>query len=83
MSQSVRSKLRTYTQGLTGHTNAAKRESLRRNIVDSTSLIHYSYLSMVNLMDQLIGNVTQQLKDRGLWNNTIMVFTSDSEWIDG
>ena len=35
---------------------------------------------MVNLMDQLIGNVTQQLRDRGMWNNTIMVFTSDSSF---
>ena len=37
-----------------------------------------TYLSMVNLLDNSIGNITQQLKDRGLWNNTILVFSSDS-----
>ena len=37
-----------------------------------------TYLSMVNLLDQFIGNVTQQLKDGGFWDNTLVVFSSDS-----
>ena len=37
-----------------------------------------TYSSMVNLLDSLVGNVTQQFVDLGLWDNTLMVFTSDS-----
>lgn len=37
-----------------------------------------TYLSMVNLLDNLIGNLTQQLKDKGFWDNTVLVFSSDS-----
>jgi arylsulfatase A-like enzyme len=37
-----------------------------------------TYLSMVNMLDQFIGNVTQQLKDGGFWNNTLVVFSADS-----
>ena len=37
-----------------------------------------TYMSMVNLLDTSIGNLTQQLKDKGFWDNTVLVFSSDS-----
>ena len=39
-----------------------------------------TYLSMVNLLDGIIGNVTAQFQQRGLWNNTLVVFSSDSTY---
>ena len=37
-------------------------------------LIH----AMVSALDELVGNVTKTLKSTGLWQNTVMVFTSDN-----
>ena len=34
--------------------------------------------SMVNLLDVIVGNVTRKLKERGLWDNTLVVFTGDN-----
>ena len=34
--------------------------------------------SMVNLLDIIIGNITMILKERGLWENTLIVFTGDN-----
>eukprot|EP00730_Choanoeca_flexa_P008727 TRINITY_DN12529_c0_g1_i1.p1 TRINITY_DN12529_c0_g1~~TRINITY_DN12529_c0_g1_i1.p1 ORF type:complete len:113 (+),score=27.10 TRINITY_DN12529_c0_g1_i1:404-742(+) len=36
------------------------------------------YHSFVHLMDSVIGNVTQALKDKGMWNETFMIFSSDN-----
>lgn len=33
---------------------------------------------MVNLLDDVLGNVTSLLKARGLWDNTLMILTSDN-----
>jgi len=36
------------------------------------------YVSMVNLLDGVVANITTQFKQRGMWNNTLMVFSADS-----
>lgn len=36
-----------------------------------------AHLGLVNMADSLIGNVLDSLKDKGLFDNTIIVFTSD------
>merc|ERR1712228_37750 len=36
------------------------------------------YQSMVNLLDIIIGNVTQLLKSNDLWNDTLLIFTGDN-----
>jgi arylsulfatase A-like enzyme len=37
-----------------------------------------TYGGMLSAADQGIANVTQALKDNGLWNNTLVVFTTDN-----
>jgi arylsulfatase A-like enzyme len=36
------------------------------------------YLAMVNLLDGVLGNITDTLKAKGMWDETLMILTSDN-----
>ncbi|XP_045173721.2 arylsulfatase I-like [Mercenaria mercenaria] len=36
------------------------------------------YAAMVSCMDEAVGKITQALKDIGVWDNTLLIFTSDN-----
>jgi arylsulfatase A-like enzyme len=36
------------------------------------------YRAMIHLLDDMIGSITQRLKDRDMWDNLLIVFTSDN-----
>lgn len=40
--------------------------------------VNAAYASMVEAMDENVGRLLQTLKDEGMWENTIIVFTSDN-----
>ncbi|KAJ8022134.1 Arylsulfatase B [Holothuria leucospilota] len=52
-----------------------KYKDLYPNITDKA---RQTYLGMVSCMDEGIGNITQHLTDEGLWNETLIIFSTDN-----
>merc|ERR1719506_2867039 len=40
--------------------------------------MRWSYAAMVNFLDGVVRNLAQKLKDRGMWEDTLMLFLSDN-----
>ncbi|XP_070570424.1 arylsulfatase B-like [Ptychodera flava] len=52
-----------------------KYEDIYRDVKDDSRRI---LLAMATCMDEAIGNITRTLKDTGIWNNTIFIFSTDN-----
>lgn len=46
------------------------------SLADKRTIIRYTYI-MVYLLDQAVGKIIQKLKETNLWEDTIIIFTSD------
>nr|AAF30402.1 sulfatase 1 precursor [Helix pomatia] len=52
-----------------------KYEHKYRNITDKN---RRTFAGMVSALDEGVANLTQALKDKGLWNNTVLIFSTDN-----
>lgn len=53
-------------------------DRLRKTFDDNTyKKLRAAYLNQINMIDHHIGRLFDTLKEKGLWDNTIVIFTSD------
>ncbi|XP_066304132.1 arylsulfatase B-like [Branchiostoma lanceolatum] len=50
-------------------------EDMYANVEDEN---RRKYLGMVSALDEAVGNVTMAMQKRGLWDNTLVIFTTDN-----
>ena len=40
---------------------------------------HYFVSGMVSALDEGIGNITNTFKEKGMWDNTVVIFTTGTD----
>ena len=58
--------------------NASKIEKYKRLVNDSLHHSNAVYAAMVEAMDQVIGKIAKEVKESGIEDNTIIIFTADN-----
>ncbi|XP_002730757.1 arylsulfatase B-like [Saccoglossus kowalevskii] len=48
------------------------------NSVEVNDTRRREYAGMISAMDEAVGNITNALKDKGMWNDTLFIFLSDN-----
>ncbi|XP_035685870.1 arylsulfatase J-like [Branchiostoma floridae] len=58
-------------------------EEYKRIYEDIDNSLVRTYAAMVTVMDEAVGNVTGALKHRGMWRNTILIFSTGEHFLNG
>ena len=40
---------------------------------------HFMCIGMVSCLDEAVGNITNTLREQGLWENTLLIFSTGNE----
>lgn len=63
-------------QNVHGPVQAPKKYIDKYAFINDT--LRRTYAGMVDIMDEAVGNITEAFKEAGLWDNTVMIFSTDN-----